>query len=753
MLSADRRRTSVTFRILSVGILLGLLICAAFIGVIRVDLNNTRDAARRSASIVATSYATHLSRVLATADVLSTVVSYEYGKSPSTFNLKSLVDGATLTPDAATQITIVDADGKSTQTWPYPLSGAIYLSDRPHFVVQKNSPTAGFFVGAPVKGRISGKWTIQFTRRLNSGNGHFDGVVVVSESPEYLAEGFISSALIGANGALLAFRRDGEVLARQTLNGPADPAGPPLGDYMSALDNASGELTDPVDHSSRFFAYAAVPGYPVVAAVEISQDEVFNGFRQRRVVYAVFGALFLALIAFAVVSFLRYVNALIAAEEKMRHLSETDALTELGNRRSLRQAIEAAFSQEAVPPDSIALLALDLSDFGRINDLLGQDAGDALLRLVAGRLKEVVADRVRLARVGGDEFSMLVEGPNALSRSLGLARAIIDAFGLAFGLRGHSYVIKVCIGVASNSSVSSSVSELWRNANRAMAEAKKLTAASAESEVRSYTVSMAEQGDQHERDFHALLGAMQKKTMTIEYSPVVESGRGSAVAYHAAMIWHRPDVGRCLPEAFFPLAAQHDLLFRLGTHQIEEACRQISVLPGPLSVPVCVSIPAAVVMQGDLGNFIDYVLESTGFDAQRLWLGIEDAPLLVGNPQALATLHRLKERGVTLYAAGITGDDWSISGIRALSVSAVEIGADLLAQVTVDRVAGSVVAGILTSCASLGLTVLAAGVDSQEALDWLNKHHDDVWAYGSQFAEPYTAGTDNALAGARGDGA
>jgi EAL domain-containing protein (putative c-di-GMP-specific phosphodiesterase class I) len=219
------------------------------------------------------------------------------------------------------------------------------------------------------------------------------------------------------------------------------------------------------------------------------------------------------------------------------------------------------------------------------------------------------------------------------------------------------------------------------------------------------------------------------------------------------MIWRRPGIGQCNSDIFFPLAARHDLLFRLGTHQIEEACRQISVLPRQLDVPVCVAIPAAVVMQGDLGSFIDYVLKSTGFDVQRLWLGIEQAPMLVGNAQALATLHRLKERGITLYAADITGDDWSISSIRAIPVSAVEIGCGLLAQVTDDRVVASVVAGILTSCASLGLTVLAAGVESQGDLDWLRDHHDDVWAYGGQIADPSTGvANDTALAEARGHG-
>lgn len=714
----------------------GVLMCAVFAFAIKVDLDNSREAAERSAEIVAASYATHLNKTLANIDALTRVVAREYQRSTTPYDLNSLVGGGAITPDSAAQITVVNASGVTTQNWPTRHS-PVDLSDREHFVVQKNSSSSSFYVGVPVRGRISGNWTLQFTRRLNSKTGAFDGIVVVSERPEYLSDGFINSATTGRDGVLLAFRSDGGLLARKGINGPAEVTGLTLANYLSAFDTQAGELIDPVDHVQRYFAYAPVPGYPVIAAVAISEHEALAGYRQRRIYYIVFAALTALLLVASVVSILAYVGKLRIAEDEMRRLAETDPLTELENRRSLRQCVEKFFARGSVSSDSIALLMLDLSDFGRINDLLGQDAGDAMLRVVATRLREVTAGRYRVARVGGDEFGLLVEGPNALARARGLACAAIESFSLAIGLRGHSYVMKASIGVAGNGATASTVSELWRNANRAMSAAKQAVEETGDSQVRMYTASMAERLDKDENDFHALLDAMQKKEIALEYAPVLRVDHSLAVAARASLVWHRPGIGRHASTEFLPLATKHDLSYRLNTYLIEEAWQQIEALPDALAVPIFVSVPAEVVMQGDLSEFVDYMVASGSTRAGRLWLGIEGLERLRGNEHAIASLHKVKDKGLKLYAANITGD-WSVSAMRALPVSAVEIGADLFANRKTDRISESIVVGILASCAELGLTTLVGGVTSPEQVEWL-KRYEGVWAYGAHFSDPYTA--------------
>ncbi|MEX3614018.1 MAG: hypothetical protein VB141_09785 [Burkholderia gladioli] len=217
------------------------MLCIAVFAAALNEWRNTYGAARRSAEIVAKSYAVHLGKVLANADALTGVIRYEYDRSPATFNLRSLIDGAAITPDSAAQITIVGSDGQVLQTWPHTLTKPIYLSDRPHFVFHKNNSDAALFIGPPVKGRVSGDVTIQFSRRLVTVDGRFAGVVVTSERPEYLSQGFLSPANVGEHGALSAFLSNGTLLARSQIGAPASAVGPDFSDYLENSDTGSGE--------------------------------------------------------------------------------------------------------------------------------------------------------------------------------------------------------------------------------------------------------------------------------------------------------------------------------------------------------------------------------------------------------------------------------------------------------------------------------------------------------------------------------
>ncbi|WP_333968755.1 diguanylate cyclase domain-containing protein [Burkholderia orbicola] len=725
----ERRQALIRRRILSVGSLLCVVLCIAVIAAAFNEWRNTYAAARRSAEIVAKSYAVHLEKVLANADALTGVIRYEYDRAPAAFDLRSLIDGAAITPDSAAQITLVGADGKVLQTWPHALSKPVYVSDRPHFVFHKNNSDAALYIGAPVKGRVSGDVTIQFSRRLVTADGGFAGVVVTSEHPEYLSQGFLSRANVGEHGALAAFLSNGTLLARSQPGAHASAIGPSFSTYLDNADVRSGELTDPVDQSTRIFAYTPVDGYPVIAAVALSKDEAMQPFRAHLGAYAACLALLLMIVSGATLLAVRHASKLIDAEEKMRKAAETDPLTELENRRSFRDAIDAHCAHVPVAANSIALLTLDLRDFGRVNDLLGQDAGDALLRLVADRLRGVAADNIRVARVGGDEFSLLIHDHDALSKAFGTARLIVEAFSMAFGLRGHTYLMKVAIGIASLELSPTAAADLWRNANRAMAEAKSAAAKSGESEVRIYTDAMAHRLDLDDDDFRELLLAMERRSLVVRYQPIVDVESRGLTALRASLAWPRSADDVREEAQLHELADRHDLLFRLGTYQLNEVCTR----DADLQIPVYAAIPAAVVLQGDVDQLLAYIEATHAFDCHRLCLGISQPGDLIGHPRAIQTLRQLRERGIDIYAANITGDDWSISIVRLLPLAGVEVGGQLLAAAAEDKVAESMLSGILTTCAELGLKIQVAGVSSLEQISRL-KGFPNVVVYGSLFS-------------------
>ncbi|MEB2558760.1 diguanylate cyclase domain-containing protein [Burkholderia cenocepacia] len=741
----ERRQALAWRRIFGVGVLLCVVLCFAAAAAALNEWRNTYAAARRSAEIVAKSYAVHLGKVLANADALTGVIRYEYDRSPTTFNLRSLIDGAAITPDSAAQVTIVGADGQVLQTWPHELKNPVYLSDRPHFVFHKNNPDAALFIGSPVKGRVSGDTTIQFSRRLDTVDGRFAGVVVTSEHPDYLSQGFLSRANVGEHGALTAFLSNGTLLARSQIGAAASAVGPDFSDYLEKYDTRTGELIDPVDRSARIFAYAPVEGHPVIAAVALSTDEVMLPFYTHVWAYIASALLLSLFVLGATFLAMWYASRLISAEEKMRSAAETDPLTELQNRRSLREAIDAHCAGGSVTANSLAILTLDLRDFGRVNDLLGQDAGDALLRLVADRLRGVAADDMLVARVGGDEFSLLIYGDNALSKAFRTAGLIVEAFLKAFGLRGHTYLMNVAIGVASLEHSPAAGSELWRNANRAMAEAKHEASKSGESAVRVYTDAMAHRLDLDDDDFRALLLAMERREIAVRYAPIVSAASRQLTALRGSLFWSRSGEDARDEAELHELADRHDLLFRLGTYQLSEMCARDAIS----HIPTYAVVPAAVVLQGDLDQFLVHIEETRAFDYGRLRLGISQPGDLIGHPRAIQTLRQLRERGIEIYAANITGDEWSISIVRLLPLAGVEVGAQLLAAAAEDRIAESMLSGILTTCAELDLTIQVAGVSSEAQLNRL-KDFPNVVVYGSLFSAEEFVEIPNNLVGPRG---
>ncbi|MEX3614777.1 MAG: diguanylate cyclase, partial [Burkholderia gladioli] len=462
-------------------------------------------------------------------------------------------------------------------------------------------------------------------------------------------------------------------------------------------------------------------------------------------VYVVCTMLLLLIVSGATILAMWHASKLISAEEEMRRAAETDPLTELQNRRSLREAIDAHCTGGPAAANSLAILTLDLRDFGRVNDLLGQDAGDALLRLVADRLRGVAADDMLVARVGGDEFSLLIRDDDALSKAFGSARLIVEAFLKAFGLRGHTYLMKVAIGIASLELSQAAGSELWRNANRAMADAKHAASKSGESEVRIYTDAMAHRLDLDDDDFRALLLAMERREIAVRYAPIVSAASGQLTALRGSLFWSRSADDERGEAELHELADRHDLLFRLGTYQLTEVCAR-DAMPHVQTYSV---VPAAVVLQGDLDQFIVHIEETRAFDYGRLRLGISQPGALIGHPRAIQTLRQLRERGIEIYAANITGDEWSISIVRLLPLTGVEIGAQLLAAAAEDRIAESMLSGILTTCAELDLTIQVAGVSSEAQLNRL-KDFPNVVVYGSLFAAEEFVEIPNNLVGPRG---
>src|SRR5579864_1480291 len=327
-----RRRSLILIPVVS-GLIL-LVLWSTVLGLIRNERKATWEAAVSTSGVLATSLAQHIAKTIHDADLVVRVVKYEYERSPSTFNLVAYQRNGLLTADTALQITIVDANGDIAQTTT-PHARAANLSDRLHFLIHQRGPGAGLYISQPVVGRISQHWTLQFTRRLDHPDGSFAGVVVVSENPGYLTDGFSLDTALGARGMVVVLSDNGYLLSRRAGDEPASPTGPPVSAYGDAARAGQGAFADPVDHVRRIVAYRHLQQYPVAVIAGLDEQDVFAAWRRTRAIYLAMGSVVTVLLLIGTAAAMFFMRQLMRSRAQMQRLSETDSLTGLPNRHWL----------------------------------------------------------------------------------------------------------------------------------------------------------------------------------------------------------------------------------------------------------------------------------------------------------------------------------------------------------------------------------------------------------------------------------
>ena len=354
---------------------------------IKTEGREARTAAANATSQVAASFAAHVDKTIHDADVVVRWVEYEYERSPSTFHIDALNASGVISADTAVQVTIVGKDGEVVQTTT-PGARAVNLSDRPHFIAHKNNPKLDLHISRPVLGRVSHQWTLQFTRRLDNPDGSFEGVVVVSEDPNFLTTGFNNLDAVGRGSMLAVVSDNGYLLSRRAAGEPATAEGPSTAAYRGMLGTKGEVFADPVDHVRRFVTYHHSTKYPVAVVVGMAENTALASYRHAKDLYLLLAGLLTVVLATAAGLITASMARLAAARAKMQHLAETDALTGLPNRYLLTETLRHRIEQGKAP-GHLALLFVDLDNFKRINDALGHQTGDELLQNVARRLIRV----------------------------------------------------------------------------------------------------------------------------------------------------------------------------------------------------------------------------------------------------------------------------------------------------------------------------------------------------------------------------
>lgn len=427
------------------------------------------------------------------------------------------------------------------------------------------------------------------------------------------------------------------------------------------------------------------------------------------------------------------------AEARILHMAYHDALTGFPNRVFFKEKLAAAMNQARHEGSKLSVLFLDLDRFKIVNDTLGHDCGDTLLRGVAERLKSCLQPDDVVARLSGDEFIILSKGAQRPSEVLKVAQKIIRAIKDPFVLADREFHITVSIGAAIFPDDGSNEVNLIKNADTAMYRAKELGG----DNCCLYEPNMNEKVTAKLELENSLRGALERGEFILEYQPQVESNTGNIVGVEALIRWNHPRLGVVQPMEFIPIAEETGLIIPIGDWVLERACQQSIEWQqrGLPSIRVAVNISARQFQQGDLASKVARLLKKTGLSPEFLELEITESTAMQNLNHTIKVVRKLKKLGV-----GISIDDFG-TGYASLSylkffppIDTLKIDRSFVMDIpgTGDSASVALVSTMITLAKNLKLKVVAEGVENNEQLRFLCQQQCDH-IQGFLFSKPINA--------------
>jgi diguanylate cyclase (GGDEF)-like protein len=382
-----------------------------------------------------------------------------------------------------------------------------------------------------------------------------------------------------------------------------------------------------------------------------------------------------------------------------------DALTGLSNRRHFIQVLRDLLAN-ASSESNHTVVMIDLDRFQPINDTLGHSIGDALLCLVAQRLRRETRDDDLLIRLGGDEFVILI---TSTARAEPLARRVVDVLSRPFLVEGHIVTIGASIGIACFPAHGASVDDLMRHAELALYDAK----SAGRHTWRMFDPVMAVHAHTR-RDLEAgLRNALAIGELSLVYQPQMDVRTQALVGFEALLRWNHPVFGEVSPAIFIPVAEEIGCIVAFGEWVLRTACKQAVGWPATLSVAVNVS-PFQLQESDRLFDAVEAALQVSGLPAERLELEITESALIVAETRVLATLHRLRDRGIRIAMDDFGTGHSSLSRLRLFPFSKIKIDQRFVARLGVDDEAAAVIRAIVTLGQGLGMATIAEGVETAD---------------------------------------
>ena len=411
----------------------------------------------------------------------------------------------------------------------------------------------------------------------------------------------------------------------------------------------------------------------------------------------------------------RDLTARVVAEERVESLALHDALTGLLNRAGLAAQVDAAATQARCDGKGFALLYIDLDRFRLINDSLGHDTGNRVLLAVGQRIQACLRVDDVLARLGGDQFAVLVAGADQAAAEA-TARRVLNVVGQPCSVDGAPFTITCSIGMALAPSHGQRIDELSRHAEAAMRAAKHGGRAA----FRLHQVRAEGDRRLHLRLDHAMRQALVSGRFRLHYQPQVDLRSGAIVGAEALLRWRDPEMGEIPPGRFIPVAEDSGFIVALGDWVLSQAVRQAALWHSKgLSLPIAVNVSALQFQQAHFVDRVAGVLAVSGLPPRLLELELTESILVHDAEDALSRLHALERLGVQTSIDDFGTGYSSLSYLKRFPIGKLKIDRSFVMGLPSDESDAAIVRAILQMARALGKKVIAEGVETEAQRQFL----------------------------------
>lgn len=735
-----------------------LVVWIVTLNLIRVERSNVREATRASAEEHLETYEAQVVRVMREIDQTLKALQYAYRvRGDGQAALDDLRDRELLPPELVFTVRVVEQTGEVTAR---PRADEGDRASTIRSSVGLAHPPESLAVSRPIASGSPGSedWLLRFSRGLLGPEGSPGGLAVVEVDAAFFVSGYETSRL-GHEGVLAILGTDGVFRARRT--GDRFTAGERV-DYQALVPDQDVFETEvvlgenPWDGTRRYTSARQLFDFPLAVVVGLSEDEQLAPADARARTYverAVLGSVALVL----VIGLLGYTNwklarvrgrereARVAHARRVEHLAYHDGLTGLPNRSFLSRLLERSISQARRHERRLAVFFLDLDRFKTINDTLGHEAGDRLLQEVATRLESTLRESDTVARMGGDEFVVLVPELESDEQARTVARKMLDVLHEPFCLLGQEFYVTGSVGVSRYPEDGEDEQTLMKNADIAMYEAKE----AGRNDFRLFTEEMSGSSQERLVFESSLRRALENREFELHYQPRRELATDRITGVEALLRWRHPELGMVEPLEFLPLAEEIGLMVPIGRWVLETACRQNVAWQeeGLPRMSVAVNLSAGQFFDEHLVEDIGSVLEGTGMDAELLELEICESILTRDPSRTGPVLEALKEIGVSITIDNFGTGYSSFAVLRSFPADSVKVDRTFIRNATVDHADREVTDAIVAMGRMLSPSLVAQGVETREQAEYLREHACDE-VQGFYFNRPVPAGDVSALFGA-----